>query len=136
MNPIVNVARRLFVAYFLLLIFVLVFIGNPLKFIDQPQVVSAYKAVEPVLHVGLFAVLGLLVCASRWRFPLSVQAVWLVLLAAGSELIQFWLPARTPRLNCFLQDITGLFLGGMAWLMIFDWVAKFDRPRHDQDDWE
>ncbi len=112
-----------------LLAVVLLFIGNPTKFIDSPTFVSLYRVVEPGLHVGLFACLAFLVSGSRWHVHPVVLAIVLILSAAGSEAIQFWLPHRTPRWDCFAQDIVGLFIGFVAWVAAADLVASLRRWR-------
>lgn len=122
------VARKACTVYLLLLVTVILFIGNPLKYVDAPIFVMVYKTVEPGLHVGLFAILGFLVCASRWRVHPTIQTGVLVTLAAGSELVQFLLPNRTPRIGCFMQDIVGLAIGTAIWyLAVFANVVRHSR---------
>ncbi len=67
-----------------LLAFVLLFVGNPTKFIDSPTFVSLYHTVEPGLHVGLFAcvqdVAGLVTGFVAWMaaadFVASLRRWW------------------------------------------------------------
>ncbi len=115
--------------YVVLLAGVLLFIGNPTKFIDSPTFVLLYRAVEPGLHVGLFACLAFQASASRWPVHPLLQAIVLILFAAGSEAVQFWLPNRTPRWGCFVQDVSGLALGFVAWKAAAGLVASFRRWR-------
>lgn len=125
-TPLARIAGAIYLAG---LLFVLLFIGNPLKFVDDPQFVSAYKTVEPALHVGLFAGFSFLVAASQLRFPVVFQAGLLVLLAASSELAQIWLPNRTPRIGCFVEDIIGMAIGAIAWFIFLDLIATLERVR-------
>lgn len=113
--------RRACLLYLVMLGVVMLFIGNPLKYYgDYPWFVGLYEVIEPGLHVGLFAALAFLVAASRWRLHPAYQVGLLVAFAAGSELVQWFLPNRAPRLFCFVQDIGGLMLGTAAWgLMVF-----------------
>ncbi len=74
-----------------LLAVVLLFIGNPTKFIDSPTFVSLYRAVEPGLHVGLFACLAFLVSGSRW----PVHPIVLVNVLISSPLV-----ARRSNSGC------------------------------------
>lgn len=129
MQTIIPLARITGALYLAVLLFVLLFIGNPLKFVDDPQFVSAYKTVEPALHVGLFAGLSFLVAASGLQLPVSVQAGLLVLLAAASELVQFWLPNRTPRLGCFFEDVVGLAIGAITWFIVVELLTTRGRVR-------
>ena len=107
-----KLARGCCLLYGSLLGFVLLFIGNPTKFVDAPAFQSLYSDIEPGLHVGLFACLA-----------------FLILFAAGSEAIQIWLPNRTPRWGCFIQDVAGLFLGFVTWIAASDLLASFRRWR-------
>tara|TARA_R110002073_G_scaffold8761_5_gene46885 strand:- start:3802 stop:4245 length:444 start_codon:yes stop_codon:yes gene_type:complete len=124
-----KLARGCCLLYGSLLGFVLLFIGNPTKFVDAPAFQSLYSDIEPGLHVGLFACLAFLVSAARWPVNAIVQATVLILFAAGSEAIQIWLPNRTPRWGCFIQDVAGLFLGFVTWIAASDLLASFRRWR-------
>lgn len=129
MQAIIPLARMVSGLYLVGLSFVLLFVGNPLKFVDDPQFVSAYKTVESGLHVGLFAGLAFLVAASQFRVPFMVQAGLLTSLAAISELVQIWLPNRTPRMGCFVEDIIGLAIGAIAWFIFLDLMTTLNRVR-------
>ncbi len=108
--------RGVCLLYLLMLSFVMLFIGNPLKYLgDDPGFVALYEAIEPGLHLGIFAVFAFLVAASRWPLHPVYQASLLVAFAAGTELVQIVLPNRTPRFFCFVQDTGGLVLGAAAW---------------------
>ncbi len=114
-----RIMRRACLLYLFMLSFVMLFIGNPLKYTrDYPRFVELYEAIEPGLHVGIFAVLAFLVVASRWRIHPLYLASLLVVFAAGTELIQMVLPNRTPRFFCFVQDVIGLLLGAAAWGLV------------------
>ncbi|WP_430454430.1 hypothetical protein [Rhodopirellula europaea] len=129
MQAIIPLARMVSGLYLVGLSFVLLFVGNPVKFVDDPQFVSAYKTVEPGLHVGLFAGLALLVAASQLRLPFMVHAGLLTSLAAISELVQIWLPNRTPRMGCFIEDIIGLAIGAIAWFVFLELITTLNRVR-------
>lgn len=125
----VQLARVSCLLYLGLLAFVLLAIGNPTKFVDTQEFVSLYRSVEPGLHVGLFACLAFLVSASRWPFPPLVQVIALLLFAGGSEAVQLWLPYRTPRWGCFVQDVAGLLIGFVLWIAVIDLAASVRRWR-------
>lgn len=124
-----KLARRCCLLYGSLLVFVLLFIGNPTKFVNAPAFQSLYRDIESGLHVGLFACLAFLICVSRWPVHAAVQAIVLILLAAGSEVIQVWLPHRTQRWGCFVQDAAGLCIGFVTWIAASDLLASLRRWR-------
>lgn len=123
-------ARRVCVFYLFLLGTVILLIGNPLKYVDDPVFAKAYKTIEPGLHVGLFAILGFLVGASRWRVHPMIQIGLLVTLAASSELVQFLLPNRTPRIGCSVQDVVGLVIGAAVWALLVYASNERRRPHN------
>jgi len=72
-------------------------------------------------HVVMFAGVGLLVAWTLPRMrPRALAATGLavvVLLAALSEVVQFWVPGRTPRLSDFGADLVGGIPGLAVGLM-------------------
>ena len=64
-----------------------------------------------LVHVLLFLLLG---AAARLAFPSAGAWRLLVALALGaalSELLQFWVPGRTPRFSDFGDDMLGVVVG-------------------------
>ena len=64
-----------------------------------------------LVHVLLFLVLG---AAAKLAFSRACASRLLVALALGaalSELLQFWVPGRTPRFSDFGDDVIGVVVG-------------------------
>lgn len=80
-------------------------------------------------HVAFFALLafawGVLAPASRrW-----LAFLCLPLLAAGTELMQFVVPGRSPRLSDFRDDVVGAVIGwALAWIVMWA-VSRMSRRR-------
>lgn len=90
-------------------------LGQPLNWIENRSQIIGW------IHLLLFALLGAVarLVLSRWRIALLLAS--LVALAALSELVQFWIPGRTPRISDFTADVVGAVVGvavvwGGQWL--------------------
>jgi len=73
-------------------------------------------------HFLLFTLLSVLAFLSRWRIPSWAVLLMLVVAAVGTELLQSWVPTRTPDMADCLQNLAGIGLGGglywtAAWLL-------------------
>ena len=64
-----------------------------------------------VVHVVLFALLGASACATWPRASLWRLAVGLFAFGCGSELLQAWVPGRTPMVRDLVDDFIGAALG-------------------------
>jgi len=69
-------------------------------------------------HVIAFVLLG---AASRAALPYTSARwllLWVAVLAVATELVQLWIPGRTPRMVDVLTDIGSALLGTwLAWLL-------------------
>ena len=89
--------------------------GQPLNWIES------HFAVVGLIHIMLFALLGGAASVALRHWPISLLLSLLVALAALSELVQFWIPGRTPRISDFTADVVGAVVGvavvwGGQWL--------------------
>lgn len=75
-------------------------------------------SVPPIAHFVLFVVMSLCI---HWVWPRlrerQVLAVMLVL-GASVELLQVWIPGRTPSLNDFFLDTLGAVLGCLIYFAV------------------
>jgi VanZ family protein len=86
-----------------------------------------WPAVDMV-HVVLFAVVGLF---GRLAFPrqsLRVRVLWLLVFAAGSELVQFMVPGREPRWSDLVMDFGGGLVGFLVAVVLMR-IARAVFPR-------
>lgn len=90
---------------------------------------NLWPAVDMV-HVVLFAVVGLFGRVVFPRQPLRMLVLWLLVFAAGSELVQFVVPGREPRWSDLAMD----FVGGVLGLRIADLLMKLlgEPANHDR----
>lgn len=91
-------------------------LGQPLNWLET---ISPAIDLE---HVLLFCGIGILLRMLRPRMPWALFAAWMAALAAGSEVVQFLVPGRTPRLIDVRDDLLGALLGsvlaiGGGWLL-------------------
>ena len=89
---------------------------------------NLWPAVD-MIHVVLFAVVGLFGRLVFPRQPLRVLVLWLLVFAAGSELVQFVVPGREPRWSDLVMD----FVGGLGGLLLANARARAPsngRARH------
>jgi VanZ family protein len=125
--------RKICVAYWLLLTLVL-WVRDPLKWFHTRTVDTVYNWVEPVAHFTSFTVLALIVLATG----LSLSRVWLLAILAGygclTELVQSQV-GRHMELKDLLQDFAGILVGtGLftAWQRI----RKSKEPVPPQEVWQ
>lgn len=97
-------------------------IGRPMNWIE-----SVWPAINFV-HVVLFALVG---TTLRFAFPsvrLGRLIATMVILASVSELVQYGVPGRTPRLSDVGLDVVGALIGiAVATLML--WISRRVRLR-------
>ena len=96
-------------------------IGRPLNWLD-----NASTEHLDLTHVALFSGISFLVAclwprAQVWRIALS-----LLLLAVATELAQFWVPGREPRLSDVYDNLLGIALG-LAIAMPLRWFMAGGR---------
>lgn len=96
-------------------------LGRPLNWLD-----TASTDWLDLTHVVLFSGIALLV-ASLWpRQGLWRIAVLLMGLAVITELAQFWVPGREPRLGDVFDNLLGIALG-LAMAMPVRWLLSVGR---------
>jgi VanZ family protein len=82
--------------------------------------VTDWAHADKLVHAGMFAVLGGL-ATSAWREPRWRVRWWWALLALGvlTEVLQAWVPGRSPSGADVLADALGLGLGVVMslWLL-------------------
>ncbi len=71
------------------------------------------------VHFALFAVLGVLVLASRVSLEHALLAGLLTVYAITTELLQALVPLRTIELRDFAENLLGLAAGIAIW-----WIAR------------
>ncbi len=81
--------------------------GIPLLWLDN---VSASLPLD-LTHVALFSLVGFAMAILWPRARWWQLAMPLVLLSVGSELLQFWVPGREPRIGDVVDDLIGAALG-------------------------
>lgn len=127
--------RKLCASYWVLLTLVLL-ARNPLNWFSSPAVHRGYDQFEPAAHFVCFAVLGLLVFATR----LPLGRAWLIVLLVGysvaTELLQDLVPGRTPELRDFVQDIAGLAAGAALYFAsVYGWRRLMPETTQPAEDW-
>jgi VanZ family protein len=78
------------------------------------------RSVMPEAHLLSFLVLAMLMLASRWPVPQWGVLLLLAIYGGATEIIQGFIPPRTPELADWLQDMGGLALGtAVCWALVF-----------------
>ena len=115
--------KRIALLYFAFLTLLLV-VRNPLDlFGHQEYVVAAFRLLSFMVHFLTFTLLGWLMLAARWPLRSDMLLVLLVVYAAVTELVQFFIPGRTPDMLDLAQDVAGLALGATAW-WAWQWLVE------------
>jgi VanZ family protein len=118
------------VLWTLFLLGILLAPGNDLK---TPNFLE-FRYFDKVVHFGLFFVTETLYVSMVWFIPRFSTRIKLsilvgVVLAAGTEFAQFFIPYRDMDIYDFLADITGLFLG-IAAVLIFRRISEKNTFHH------
>ena len=72
----------------------------------------------PAAHLLSFLVLAVLALVTRWPAPRWVIVVLLVIYGGMTEIVQGFLPPRTPDWMDWLQDMGGIAVGaGSCWIV-------------------
>lgn len=72
------------------------------------------------VHLLMFGVLGLVARLALPRVRLGRLLAGLAVFAAASEMLQYAVPGRTPRMSDFGQDLLGLAVGiALAMVLMF-----------------
>ena len=64
-----------------------------------------------LVHVTMFLLLGWLTALALPKLGTARAFMWLAAVAAASEIAQFWVPGRTPRLSDLMLDMVGALVG-------------------------
>ena len=81
-------------------------IGRPLNWLDDASTENL-----DLTHVAMFSGISLLVACLWPRAQLWRIALCLMLLAVATEVAQFWVPGRTPKLTDVYDNLLGIALG-------------------------
>lgn len=125
-GAVVNIIRILNICYWILLTALLV-IPDPRRAAANVTLLAGVASLlGPVAH--LLGTAGLTALALMARWPLSRRALFILLVgyALVTELVQAFLPTRTPELLDVVQNLVGIGLGYGAFLL---GLAALARPR-------
>jgi len=64
-----------------------------------------------LVHAAMFLLLGWLTALALPDLGIGRTLSWLAAAAAASELTQYWIPGRTPRLGDLMLDLAGALVG-------------------------
>lgn len=81
-------------------------IGRPLNWLDDASTPQL-----DLTHVAMFGAISLLVACLWPRVHAWRIALWLLLLAVATEVVQFWVPGREPMLSDVYDNLLGIALG-------------------------
>ena len=93
-------------------------IGRPLNWLD-----NASTEHLDLTHVALFGGVSLLVACLLPHLRVWRIVLWLLLLAVATEVMQFWVPGREPKLSDVYDNLLGIFLG-LAVAMPLGWLRR------------
>ena len=93
-------------------------IGRPLNWLD-----NASTEYLDLTHVAMFSGISLLVACLWPRVPVWRIALCLLLLAVATEVAQFWVPGRTPKLSDVYDNLLGITLG-LAVATLIRWLGR------------
>jgi hypothetical protein len=94
---------------------------------------SLLRMMLPAAHLISFVVLATLALAPRWPAPRWVIVLILVVYGGMTEIVQGFLPPRTPEWMDWFQDLGGILIGtAFCWgLTVF--LASLLRPDSPDD---
>lgn len=99
-------------------------VGLPVAPLDSPALESPWRLwpshwdLSKFSHLIGFALLGMVLATDRATAP-GVRIGGLLLLALTSEILQFYVPQRTPRLSDLVIDGMGIVIGmTLTWLFL------------------
>ena len=94
------------------------FFGQALKWL------GAISTRVDLTHVILFGWVGFLLSCLRRRSPWWRIALPLVVLAVASELLQYLVPGRVPRISDLYDDLLGIAIGVVLAIPLRWWVRR------------
>ena len=96
-------------------------IGRPLNWLDD-----ASTAQLDLTHVALFGAISLLVACLWPRVHAWRIALWLLVLAVATEVVQFWVPGREPNFSDVYDNLLGILVGLIV-ATPFRWLSRRTR---------
>ena len=85
---------------------------------DPARVISSTGRLPPILHTLMpcahllsFSVLATAMLLARWPMPRWVTVLILAMYGGATEIIQGFIPPRTPRWGDWFQDVVGVTVG-------------------------
>jgi VanZ family protein len=109
-----------------LLLLALLFLPVQINFIPMP---GGFSHFDKVAHFGLFGVTGFLgiygsTFFASFRYRLLFGLVFGLVLAAGTEAVQYFIPYRDMEFYDLLSDWAGLFLGLLSYTFYYTWKSR------------
>lgn len=115
---------RIFCLAYALLLSLLLLSSDPISAVGQREGYSGLLTLKPFAHFLGFVPLAFFTVSARWPISRTAAAICLVGYAAGTELLQCFVPGREPGVLDLLQNVVGIAVGGLlAAVMVRD-------PRH------
>lgn len=122
-------SRTISLVYLAFLTLLLV-VRNPLDWFGQQElIVTAFQLVGFIVHFVTFVILAFLMLMARWPLQNTVLIGLLAVYAAFTELIQGPIPNRCPQWGDFIQDLGGLAVGAVLWLIATRWFFSLREAR-------
>lgn len=98
----------------------------------------------PMAHAIAFLVLAVLALMPRWPVPRWCVILLLAAYGAVTEIVQGFVPRRTPEWKDWFQDLAGIAVGAILCWAVMAIVGCFAHtkcsrgclPLHQPDDWE
>lgn len=110
----ITALARVAAAVYLLVLTLALLLQNPFKMMagGEEQARDWFQAyLSPLAHFLCFLPLGFLFFAARWRLSKIQLLLLLLVYAIATEILQGWIPNRTPELIDAIQDFAGLAAG-------------------------
>jgi len=116
--------RVVAIAY-LIFLTMLLWTSDPSRLVSwHGQLPWVLRRLLPVAHLLSFGVLSFLMLSARWPVPRWGVVLVLVLYAGVTEIVQGFLPPRTPEWGDWFQDIAGVALGAALCWTAAKWIAR------------
>jgi hypothetical protein len=127
-----SVIRTLCIAY-LLFLTTLLMVSDPMRLVcARGGLLALFQSLMSSAHLLSFLTLTVLGLAARWPIPRWGIAVTLVFYAGMTEIVQGFLPPRTPELQDWLQDLVGIVIGmALCWTTAAIFGA-WGKPQHKE----
>ncbi len=87
-----------------------------------------FTYIDPIVHLLCFTLLGFLASLVPWRRSRWTLLALLMAYGAGTEIVQYFIPERTPEWGDLLQDALGLVAGMTAANFFLSWWRERYHP--------